>query len=626
DVPPSDHRRDRRALPGAGRGRVPVVVVEGLRRGTVDTCAEGPGCVFTPTDRDGDGDGVTSCGGDCNDDDPRVRPGAPEVCDLIDQDCDGRFDEGTLSECNDCRSGCQIVDVPREVGGRWERSETDLNGVQVGPDGSISLSAERLDSRFGWIANTFDGSVTKLDLSTGAQAAEFHSTLQGDSNGARPLDERCFVDLGRGNCPSRTAVDGDSNVYVANRAFENQGTLTKIAGLEENCIDRNGNGRIDTSRDLNGDGQIDRESDEFLGQRDECLLWTVNVGRIDGLPRAVAIDASGFVWVGLHDGLAALKLSPADGSVVSTVLLRSENFRPYGAAISGDGTLWLTEVFSGRILAINTATDAIERVTASVSPDEGCEGNYGIAIDTEDRVWTAGFQCRHAARYDPRTNSWFHVNLPLAGLSRGIAVDDRGFIYMTSSHDSLTPGGGLGTPIARVTRFRDDGTDVEIFDLPGLASVGVGLDDRRNVWIINQDSGTAVRLNPETGETRSFPVGDEPYTYSDFTGFAFRTITTPTGTARTTVEGCDVGPTEWERLTWSATTPGGSTVRARYRSAPTREALAMAPWSESLDTNPRDLSSVPQQRFLQVEFVLTEGPGNRSPSLRNFQVQYNCPI
>jgi hypothetical protein len=51
---------------------------------------------------DNDGDGYTY-GSDCDDDDPSVHPGAPELCDGKDNDCDAEIDEGTIGStwCRD---------------------------------------------------------------------------------------------------------------------------------------------------------------------------------------------------------------------------------------------------------------------------------------------------------------------------------------------------------------------------------------------------------------------------------------------------------------------------------------------------------------------------------------------
>lgn len=47
-------------------------------------------------DTDMDGDGFTTCQGDLNDNDATIKPGATEICDGKDNDCDGLVDEGNV--------------------------------------------------------------------------------------------------------------------------------------------------------------------------------------------------------------------------------------------------------------------------------------------------------------------------------------------------------------------------------------------------------------------------------------------------------------------------------------------------------------------------------------------------
>ncbi len=132
------------------------------------------------------------------------------------------------------------------------------------------------------------------------------------------------------------------------------------------------------------------------------------------------------------------------------------------------------------------------------------------------------------------------------------------------------------------------------------------------------------------GPVREYEVGVQPYTYSDFTGFALRTFTAPNGYLRTVVEGCAVGPTEWERVSWDATEPGMSMVDVRVRSAVTRAALSTAPWVGPFTTSPSELALPPGPvdtgRFLEVEVNLVSDDAMRSPRVRSVRVQYNCPI
>src|SRR5439155_16955841 len=106
---------------------------------------------------DNDGDGYAVCGGDCqlpqgkqcgdcDDTNPLVHPGAPEICNGIDDNCDGQIDEGGDSLCNDqndCTadtcggsSGCDHATVPDGAqcsdGNACTRSDACLSGVCVG--------------------------------------------------------------------------------------------------------------------------------------------------------------------------------------------------------------------------------------------------------------------------------------------------------------------------------------------------------------------------------------------------------------------------------------------------------------------------------------------------------------
>jgi len=165
--------------------------------------------------------------------------------------------------------------------------------------------------------------------------------------------------------------------------------------------------------------------------------------------------------------------------------------------------------------------------------------------------------------------------------------------------------------------------------LPGLGTVGVGLDADNQVWLVNQVSATAVRLNPETGATREFPVGNQPYTYSDFTGYVFRTFTAPNGTFRQVVEGCATGLTEWEYVNWRADTPGDSRVELRVRTADDAGELATAAWTEPFTAAPADLTVAPgpvePRQFLEFELELI-ADGVQTPRVTDLTIQYNCPI
>ncbi|MCA9606003.1 MAG: putative metal-binding motif-containing protein [Myxococcales bacterium] len=66
---------------------------------TADACDPLGGCVNALMDEDRDGyapDTIPGCGTDCDDGDPSSNPGAAELCDAVDHDCDGNPDPPTI--------------------------------------------------------------------------------------------------------------------------------------------------------------------------------------------------------------------------------------------------------------------------------------------------------------------------------------------------------------------------------------------------------------------------------------------------------------------------------------------------------------------------------------------------
>ncbi|MCC7536037.1 MAG: PQQ-like beta-propeller repeat protein [Deltaproteobacteria bacterium] len=576
---------------------------------------------------------ATICSSSCQ---IEPRPAVAELCNRMDDDCDGVVDEGLVDICFDCDETCAVGAAPPPGG--WMPGPTNSSGVIVDMDGALTLGNRMTESYAVWVANMDEGTVSKLDSRTGREIALYPTVGADAPAGSRPWNEACnWSNLG--NCPSRTAVDQNFDAYVANRAFGNQGTVVKIANAERDCVDRNMNGVIDTSRDLNGNGVIDRGTAEIVGPTDECILWTVAAGGTNAVPRALAIGVAtgasfvGDVWVGLYNTAEACRLSPTTGALIGCVSLfrGGTPFNPYGAAAYRDGRIFFGTISGASASPANllVAVDPVTMTSTWTSDAPGVvgAGSYGMAVDGNDNVWIGGWDSRKLKRYHVPTDTWSDVTparagCPAATVVRGVAADAT-YIWATD----------YTANVVWQVRISDNAT-MNCWPIPATVLAGAGVSFDGSVWAISTMDSVAVRIavtDPVagTGVTTVHPVGLHPYTYSDFIGYGLNTFAEPRGYYRYVVTGCDPTlATRWQGIRFMGEVPPMTAVELFVRSSSTIAGLAGEAWIGPFIGNPVNLQAppgpVPDGAYLEVEIRLRSDDRTTAPRIFTVDVAHTC--
>ena len=234
---------------------------------------------------DDDGDGYangTDCivlAGDCDDLDSSVYPGAPELCDGDDNDCDGQVDEGLDSDgdgwtacdgdCNDSNpavnpgasEACDGLDT--DCSGSVPSTETDSDG-----DSYAECEGDCADGD----SNVFPG------------ASELCDGLDNDCDGSTPADE--------------ADADGDSHRVCEGDCDDGDPAVNPAATEACNGLDDDCDGLLDPPGSL-GEAEFfsDQDGDDFGagGATSACETpagWSSQSGDCDDADPAVNPDAA----------------------------------------------------------------------------------------------------------------------------------------------------------------------------------------------------------------------------------------------------------------------------------------------------------------------------------------------
>ncbi len=335
-----------------------------------------------------------------------------------------------------------------------------------------------LELSYIWIANSAQGTISKLDTVTMVEEGRYQ---------AKPF----------GGDPSRTSVNLEGDVAVANR----NGGVAKFWARSEDCQDSNGQAGIQTST---GSGDV------LPWGEDDCLAWYTEL--VCSSNRPVAWTRGTFneaecayegmqLWT-VCDGNTLL-LDGETGAIEETIPVPGGAGGwafVYGGAADADGNFWGLDTGNGSLYRVDYQSLDVQ------SWPLGPSGGYGITVDSVGRPWTCGGG--GVSRFNIDSSTWDTTG-GFGGIG-GCMTDGDQLIWHSNDFGML-----LG--------FNIETLDVdEQIQLPEYVH-GVSVDFQGKVWGVGFANNNAYRADPVTDDVDTYSGLTGAYTYSDMTGFALST-------------------------------------------------------------------------------------------------------
>lgn len=520
---------------------------------------------------------------------------------------------------------CYTTDEYFETGTDFAQGEfinlsAELEGLEI-KSWSETKTADPPVLPYLWVACSQRGTVVRIATMDHYSPVDGRCVAAGEVLGQYLTEPDGCATYGPN--PSRTTVDFDGDVWVANRndirdGSERYGHAVKIgSGLSFQWVDRNGNGLLDTSSGLadirpwtNPDGVCtsgyfglpgDPNAGDVAYAQDELILvYKVIEGTHTPMgTRTLAIDRFGTVWVGGSVNRWHQRLDGQNGA--SPIPGVQTACGGYGGLVDCDGYLWSARG--------NGSENELLRMRL---PEQSClsvSNSYGLAANLAGDVWNS----RYTDNRDSKLNSAGQVLFATASTAPA-AVWYRGVVVTPDDNDVWTAATGrddVHIPPYAVTRHDNVGTLRKVIDLGpsgGFEPTGVAVDSRGFVWVTNKASDNVMRIDPNGGADglgavdviTSLGAGAFPYNYSDMTGVNLYHTISPAGVWTIVMDGGGAG-TVWKGLSWTEV-PGTGNVTVKARAADADYDLGSQVYVAVM--NAADQPGLPVGRYLQVRVQL----------------------
>ena len=344
----------------------------------------------------------------------------------------------------------------------------------------------------------------------------------------REVGRHYTVPYGYYGNPSRTAVDYRGYAWVGNRGTN---SLVKVGSvIGGTCVDRNGNGVIDTGKDLNKNGVVD-DYEMVSFENDECVLKEVRFP-YKAWTQVARVGCGGCHCSGAGSGIFDLTGNISVVDTYTLVLWCSERWGEEMCKfkfriIMPDGTIREIEnpgnygdievIFSGYNITsyCESNPDKIEAMNFTpynnwYSTDwwEPCD-NCDFYAKVVFRVKSIDWQSFRLEIYgDDSAFAWIYANYTLKNIPdgasgvRAVCIDENYNVYA----------GMYGTKMMYYVDG-DTGAVIREIDLSDVNCNPYGciVDKNGLVWISCVAQNLLVKYNPKTGEKVAFPQGVPVY-------------------------------------------------------------------------------------------------------------------